>query len=65
MHAFAEAGGENHPDACLIAAAPELLRACLLVSENAPLVAEWLRENDPGAYAQVRKAINDAIGEPQ
>lgn len=49
-------------DAPLIAAAPELLHACELIAQNAPLVATWLAANDPAAFAQVNAAIAKATG---
>jgi hypothetical protein len=55
--------GDVIANARLIAAAPDLLHACRLIAENAPLAAEWLRENDPAAYAQVAQAIARATGE--
>lgn len=44
------------------AAGPELLHACLLVTRNAPILAQWIKENDPTAFAQVCEAIKKAGG---
>jgi hypothetical protein len=51
---------EQMANARLIAAAPELLHACLLIAGNAPEVAAWLREYDPGAFKQIQAAIAKA-----
>ena len=58
--AYGRSPDEAHANARLIAAAPELLHACRLVASNAPRVAEWLKENDPQAYAQICDAIAKA-----
>ena len=51
MLAFADAGGANHPDARLIAAAPDLLEAC----------KEALDAGEDGDWQSARKALCDAI----
>jgi len=62
MHDFADAGGENHPDARLIAAAPELLAAlerCLSWLTSYP---GGTTMTPTGPYEQARKAIAKATG---
>lgn len=53
-------GDDAKDNALLIAAAPELLHACRLVTENAPLIAEYIKATDPGAFAQIQAAIKKA-----
>ena len=58
MHDFAEAGGEDHPDARLIAAAPELLEALEIAREFA------LAEAEADDLAFIDAAIAKATGGP-
>lgn len=41
-------------------ATSELLHACVLVTENAPLIADWIKANDHGAFAQIQAAVANA-----
>lgn len=61
-HCADESADIGQANARLIAAAPDLLHACRLIIENAPLAADWLERNDIGAYKQVKAAITKATG---
>lgn len=50
-------------NAVLISSAPDLLHAVELVIKNAPLISEWIKENDAGAFRQLTEAYALATGE--
>jgi hypothetical protein len=60
MHDFIEAGGDEHPDARLIAAAPDLLAVVLELQESA---AYWSEYDVPiGIVDRINAAVAKATG---